>query len=295
MGGQNQETVTQSSGPANPMVTGSLNKILGGLDTAFGMGPPAPYKYGPWTGVGKTTADSWKTGITAANNPAFKTGVDSGFGYLNDLMGNGGFTPGAAGGGRIFEDTMGATARGDFLDGANPYFEGNLSRALDDAGAGVNAAVASGGRFGSGAHVGQLAETLGGLSNSARSGQYEMERDRQLQALTGIQGERQQGIQNTFGAQNQLGQLMNTSLVPSGVLGGIGAAQDANQAAARASAIQQHDQQQNGYLDWLGRLGGILGGAAPVGGTTSTQTTPTVPWYMQLGGLALGTAGQFIR
>lgn len=292
---KNEDVSTQTSGPANPMVTSTLNNLLGGINNAYNKGPTPVFNKGDWTGVGKTTGQSWQQGIAAANNPQFQQGVDTGFGQLNSLLSNGGFTPGSAGGGRIFEDTMGATARGDYLNGANPYFEANLARGLDDAGAGVNAAVGAGGRFGSGMHVGKLADTLGGLSTSARSGQYEMERDRQLQALQGISGERQQGIQNTFGAQNQLGSLLQSSMLPSSYLGGIGGAQDANQQAARASARDLFERQSGNNINWLGQLSSILGGAAPIGGQTTTQTTPTVPWWQQGLGYGLQAASMFAR
>lgn len=248
MPSNNDVVSTSTSAPSNPMVTGSLNKLLGQFDSAIDQGAPAQFGKPLYPGVGPTTQQGWTSALTAAQNPMFKTGLNSATTNLTNLMRTGGgLTQGqhsamgtTAGLGKLFgelgdnnglapqqqaaasslgdismgfdriwhgaqnpgltEQRLAPTAGGAYLKGANPYFESNLLRAKDAAGAAVNSGIGASGRYGSGIHVNQLGTTIGNLENSARGAQYETERDRQLQALNAIGGERQQGIANQFGA-----------------------------------------------------------------------------------------------
>lgn len=103
---------------------------------------------------------------------------------------------------------------------ANPYFEANLQKTLQDAGTGVNAALGANGRYGSSVHVNQLGETLGGISNQARQGQYQYQQGR---------------IDN---AVNQAGSLYQNTLQPYQTQLGVGQAFDAD----RQAAITARDQ-----------------------------------------------------
>jgi hypothetical protein len=372
--GDNQVTTRQESGPSNPMVTQTLDQLLGQLQGQISAGPPTDI------GPGYNTQMGWNGALNAANNPQFAAGIGQAQNYANNLIANGGLTGGqrndmnamrglqgqfaqlGQNGGLsgdmrgamsqmsglgeswrrlgaqnmqpgIMERNLMGVARGDMLRGGNPYFEENLGNALNDAGAGVNAAIGSSGRFGSGAHVGQLGQTLGQLSTSARSQQYETERDRQMQALQGIGGEQQ------MRTGNQMAALTGRGNVASNVFGmgqqgrdnqmaafagqgnaasqafGMGQQGNANvtrggndlqslfQASLLPSQIQGavgreqdafRDRRNNNSSDWLARLSSIFGGTAPFGGTTQTQTEPGTPWWQTLLGGALGIGGAFL-
>lgn len=103
-----------------------------------------------------------------------------------------------AGSPSLTEGTLMGVAKGQYLNGANPYFEQNLAQATDAARTAVNSSI--GGRYGSNIHTQDLTQNVGNLENSARGAQYETERDRQLQALGAIEGTRQQGFGNQLSA-----------------------------------------------------------------------------------------------
>jgi hypothetical protein len=332
--GDNQITTTSGTSPSNPKVTETINKLLGGVQEEWGKGP-AVFNESLYGGVGDNTRRGWQSAMDAANNPAFGAGISNATNYANTMIGQGGLTDGArsdlattrgvgAEYGRmadsqrqpgLYESTMMGTARGDNLNGKDPFFQSNLARTLDEAGAGVSAAVGAGGRFGSGAHVGALGKTLGGISDTARSNEYNRSLERQQQALQGIGGERQtrfgneftargaqagqagaafgmeqQGVNNTMGAASALPDLFRASLLPGQTMGAVGAAQDADRQAALMGRHDLFRRQNDAKTDLLGRLSSILGVNAGAAGSTTTETQPGTPWWQS----ALGLAGQFI-
>lgn len=162
-------------------------------------------------------------------------------------------------------------AMGDFADAAagnqnsanDPYYRQLSDDTLRD----VNAQFTSSGRFGSGSHVGTAVQALGDV-NAAN---VAADRAWQTQAAGGLQG------------------LYAASLAPAGVVAGVGAQQDANALALRQAEADLFERQNNrGWAD-LGKASSILAGTAGAGGTTTTNTQPTAPWWQT--GLSL--AGQF--
>ena len=113
-------------------------------------------------------------------------------------------------------DTLMSTARGDSLT-SSPYLDQVLGKSMQDAADKVNAQFSASGRYGSGAHSGVLSRELGGIEANARLGQYQQERQNQLNAAQllgnlGLQGaglstQADQADANQAGLQLQAGQL----------------------------------------------------------------------------------------
>lgn len=324
--GDNQQTSTSTSNPSNPNVNETLNRLLGGINSAWDAGP-STFNENLYSSPadGGFTRRGWQSAVDAASNPRFSSGVNKAYDYSSNLIGNGGLTggvsslmdgggssgpgvtgynpgthspggfspdsvyggphvaggagapfspdsvyggphvagsPGGMGGSPmggqqgdlartrsigdqygqlanqggldsgqqsdlantrsvgdqfgalsgtyrnpgIYESTLMGTARGDNLNGNDPLFQRDLSRTEDAAGAAVNSAIGSGGRFGSNLHVDTLGRTIGGIDDAARLTERNNALDRQQQALAGISGERQQGVGNQLNAlTSQLG------------------------------------------------------------------------------------------
>lgn len=100
-------------------------------------------------------AKTLQGGYTAAGNVG-----KAGQGYFNSVMG------------------------GKYLTG-NPYIDGMIEATNKDVTNNVNSQFTLGGRYGSGAHTGVLADSLAEAQNALRYGDYSAERDRMGQAAQG--------------------------------------------------------------------------------------------------------------
>lgn len=152
---------------------------------------------------------------------------------------------------------------------ANPYFEENLQQTLQDAGTGVNAALGANGRYGSNVHVNQLGQTLGGLSNQARQGQYQYQQGR---------------IDN---AVNNAGGLYQQSLQPYQTQLGVGQAFDADRQAAITARDSLFSRNANSAYDQLARFQQLQNG-------TAQQTTTRQPGLLDYLGAGAGIASALL-
>jgi len=169
-------------------------------------------------------------------------------------------------------DALTATANGSML-GANPYLDRVLQTSLRDTANNVNQQFSGAGRYGSGSHEVALADRLGNLENTARMGQYNQERNNQLQAAGLLQGFGQQGGQYAGGADAARAQQQQ-------YLVGAGAMKDAQDTATRTAPLQAL-QYQAGITNPIAGLGGTQNS------TTTTSTPANVPG-MIAGGLMTG-------
>lgn len=141
------------------------------------------------------------------------------------------------------------------------------SAAKDAAARDVNAVFATNGRFGSDSHRNDLARGFAGVD---------------LQRIQGNEARQ-------LAASQALPGLFNASLLPAGVMGSIGAEQDANTIAMRSAEADLLDRTGNRGWNDLARASQILAGTAGASGQTTTQVTPQAPWWQQvLGAGALG-------
>jgi hypothetical protein len=247
------QTATSSTAPANKDVNPTVSTLLKGVQQAYAAGGSTP-QYSQYAGVGSNTTQGWNNALTAANNPTFTAGAQD-----------------------SLENTA-ATARGDFLNGSNPYFEGALSKSLGDVSTGVNAALGANGRYGGSPHVQALSQELGNVSTNARLGQYNQERQYQTQA------------------QDRLGSIYQQTLAPSAAQMQVGSLQDANSQATLQGNYDLAQRQANVQTDLLAKLSAILGGTAPYGGTNTTgvSSQPGASPFQQILGGAIGGAGLFL-
>lgn len=153
--------------------------------------------------------------------------------------------------------SYGNRAAGNELGINDPLYAAQRARLTDDVMRTTNTAFNNSGLFGSDSNqqaAGRgLAEALGGLDLAQRTESY------------GRQAE----------AANMLPQLFAGAQAPSSIAASVGASQDANAAA-----------KENGQIDYLSRIMGIVNGASGAAGTTTTNTSTTQqdPFRLLLGG-----------
>lgn len=148
-------------------------------------------------------------------------------------------------GGANFDEVLDytrATARGDML-GSNPYLQGAIDRAIDPVKDKIQSQFAMSGRYGSGANQDVLAKSLGGIASDIAYGDYQRERQNQLNAQQQLGNLAQQQFANQTGAI--------------GALSGLQQQQFANQRGALGDLSNLQQQQfanQSGALSALGNL-----------------------------------------
>lgn len=140
----------------------------------------------------------------------------------------------------------------------DPGYAAMRAGALDDAMTGVGSSFLTDGRFGSsvmGEAAGEAAtQTLAGLDYA----NFQNDQQRQMQAISALPGAFAAG-QAPGSVQTSVGQ-----------------------------------QQQQAPWSNLATASSILAGTAPAGGSTSSQTTPTAPWWQQALGYVAGNAGRAV-
>lgn len=153
------------------------------------------------------------------------------------------------------------------IAGGNIANDAVRQRIADDAGVYANATFANSGRFGSGSHREGLGE---GIAGALAAHDY---------------GRQQQAIQNLPG-------LYQASMMPASANLQAGNMMDAYNAAQAQEAARLFDVKNNAGWGTLERAGGILGTTSGAAGTTTSQTTPTAPWWQQALGYVAGNAGK---
>lgn len=73
------------------------------------------------------------------------------------------------------------TLNGGYLN-SNPYLDDTYNHAAGQVRSGIDSQFEAGGRYGSGAHAGQVASAYGNLANQVYGGNYQNERNNQLRA-----------------------------------------------------------------------------------------------------------------
>lgn len=164
----------------------------------------------------------------------------------------------------------GATA--DFADAAagnqyaanDPYFKQLGDDTLRD----VNAQFTTSGRFGSGSHVDTAVNAMGNVNNA----NIAADREYQMQAAGALPG------------------MYAAGMAPAGVLGAVGAEQDANALAILQGKNDLFRRQNDAGKDTLGWASSVLAGTAGAGTQQQTTTQPATPWWQSvLGAGAVGS------
>lgn len=328
-GGQAGAVVPGSVTPASFDVS-QFGKSLGAsMQNAFEDGNQV-FNKPLYTGMGAQT----NAGLNSLyNTAAGSQGMfDAGTGYTQGLLNSGGLTgnmrgaingTGAvagnydslyrgAGAPSLTEQNMMNVANGGMLRGGNPYFEANLAKAKDNTYSDVMASLGASGRTGSSVHMDELTGALGNLENGARGAQYETERDRQMQALSSIEAQRQQsfgnqnaalqgrlgalgqqfgmeqqGIGNAMGATAALPGLYEASLMPGQTMLQAGQVRDADAQAQRMADYDLFNRRDP--YSHLAKYAGLLNGSQQTAGIQ--QETP---WWQTALGTAATVAGAFL-
>lgn len=124
--------------------------------------------------------------LSDPNNIAATTGAQlAGGAYNLDASGYQGLNAGLAGPSQT-QRSLQAVADGAYLGGANPYLDGVIGRAQNEAATKVAQQFSSSGRYGSGRFAGATADAVAGIGTNLRYQDYEAERGRQAQAASAI-------------------------------------------------------------------------------------------------------------
>jgi hypothetical protein len=166
------------------------------------------------------------------------------------------------------------TANGGYLQG-NPYLDAVLGKSMQDTADKVNSQFSAAGRYGSGAQTGELTRQLGGLEMNARMGNYDTERQNQMQA---------QGLLGQYGMSGaQMAPQVDAAKAAQIGYGlQAGSLQDAQaQAVKNAQSGLTGNQYQASLAVPIAGLGGTLSG-------TATQSQQPSMGAMIGGGLMSG-------
>lgn len=303
--------------PNSPLVGQTSDMLLKGLQKAYKGGVDV-YNKPLYTKPSDTTQSAWGQGSDFANgligNAGFGTGqrgamdslggVFSGYGQLGDNNGLTGGQSDAMAGNAALGGQYGALGQAyDPNSSAYKTLRGNIA---DDTLTGVGSLFASNGRYGSDIMGESAAEGLGNALAGLDYGNMQNNINNQYRSLDsqrGIFGDTfsmgQQGVGNQFGALagqgatagQQFGmgqQALGNQQGAIGMLGQIGASQDADSLARRMANADLFDRTHNADWNTLGRATSILGGNAQAGGSTTSNTVPW--WSALLGGAATGAS-----
>jgi hypothetical protein len=282
MAGGGTTSSTSSTAPANPAVTSTLNSLLGsggGVQGIFARGPQV-FNQSTYSPAGSTTQNAWQSSLGAANNPAYASGVSSALTDNNALLNNGGLNASQTGN---LNDTnsLANQYKAMALNPASTQAGQNL---INDVTTSTNGAFNNSGLFGSDSDQSALSrgltQGLGDLQQSYLSGQGN--------ALNSAFGMGQTGTTNQQNAAQMLPGLFQAGQAPAAAAGAIGTAQDTNQQGILSGQADLYNRQNNSQLQLLQQLFGALGTGAQVGGSTTTNTQPSTPWWQSLAGVGLG-------
>jgi hypothetical protein len=261
-------------------------------------------------------------GKAAATNATQLGGIFGGYGKLGDNNGLTGGQSSAMSGTAGLGSKYGAL--GAAYDPNSAAFKTMRQGALDDAVTGVGSAFTASGRFGGGSYIDDA--TTKAVEAIAPLDYANMQNDinnryRSLDSQRGVFGDvfgmGQQGVGNQFGAlsgqagtansifgnrtsalngmaglagqQFGMGQTaLGNKQGAIGLLGQIGASQDADSLARRMADADLFDKTQNRDWNTLGRATSILGGNQTASGSTTSNSVPW--WAALLGGAATGAS-----
>jgi hypothetical protein len=159
---------------------------------------------------------------------------------------------------------VGDVAGGQWLGGANPYFENALARTRENVGMDVNSTFNSSGLFGSDLHAKGLAQGMGNVENDARMANFENEYGRMM------------------GAQGALQKGTATGLGYSGMM-------DADAQARQLGDFDLFTRQTQAPFQQAGDYLGLLNDSADAPGVAKEK-----PWWESVLGAGLGLAGGYL-
>jgi len=276
--GDTQTTSTNTSQSASPAVQNTVDLMANKIGEASGWDYPV-FNKSLYPGMSDLTRSGIGRLTGAVDNQDYKRGVQGGIGYAGQLADGTGPS--------LTESSLMGVAQGNHFGQNAPGYERLRSRAMDDASTSINQTFGNSGRFGSGGHVESLGEGLFNASAGLDYQNYQNDIARQERALAGIEGTRQQGVNNAFMGQQMLPGLMSASALPQQMMIQAGGLLDADAAAKLQGEQDLFMRQKTAPYTKLGTLSSTLAGTAPFGGTTSTSTQPAPNPFLGLLGAGL--------
>jgi hypothetical protein len=186
---------------------------------------------------------------------------------------------------------------GSAFTAGSPGIDRLRSNLADDTLTGVNSIFGGSGRLGSGMHTEKASEGLGNALAAFDYGNYQNDINNRYRSLDSQAGQastafgmEQQGINNQMGLGASLPGQYASSLLPSQTYGMVGSAQDADRQANLLGRNDLFRRTNDSRTDLLAKLSSILSGTAGAGGSTTTNTEPSTPWWQT--GISL--LGQFL-
>lgn len=283
MGGGTPATQNTSTAPADPMVTQTVDQLLGKVQSINNQGSSF-YPNSTYVPSGSTTQQGWQSALTNANNPGYTAGINKGINFNSSLLGNNGLTADQS----SLYGQMGDL--GHAYDSNSDAVSRLRSNLVDDTSKQVNSIFNASGRFGGGSNVTALGEGIGNALAGFDSNIYDKSVAARQGALTGQANLAQTGVGNAFNAGNNLESLFRSLLLPSQTIGAVGSAQDQNANATQQGNADLWQRQYDAPINRLLQLSSALGTNSNTAGTNtnSTQTPAQAPWYQQIGGGLLG-------
>jgi hypothetical protein len=308
-----------STTPNSKLVGKTSDMLLGGLQKAYKGGVDV-YGKPLYTAPSTATGQAWNTGTQFAKglngNSGFGAGqrdamrslggVFSGYGGIADNNGlTGGQSGAMAGNAGLGSQYAGL---GQAYDPNSAAYKTLRQGVVDDTLSNLGSQFTSSGRFGGGSYIDTASEGLGDALAGLDYNNMQNNIDNQYRSLDsqrGIFGDTfgmgQQGVGNklaglagqgaTAGAQFGMGQTaLGNQQGAIGLLGQVGAAQDADSLAKRMADADLFDKTKNADWNTLGRATSILGGNQTASGST---TSNSVPWWAGLLGAASTGASIF--
>ena len=170
------------------------------------------------------------------------------------------------------------TARGDFLTQQNPYFNQVVNQSIQAARPSIDAAFASTGRLGSGAHANAFADAATRIGAELGYQDYGRERGMQMQAASMLPGLQMQAQ----GLGGQFAQAANADPFQRlGLLNNVADFSDTDNQRLLDADIQRWNYGQTAPWDFLQRYMGIVGGQQWGGSGQQTQQMPAGNQTMQ--------------
>lgn len=145
------------------------------------------------------------------------------------------------------QQNLSGIAAGDYLNREDANFERVLDRSLERAATEAALVSGSAGRYGSGAHQGVVTRNVGDIAANARQGQYQYERNAQLQANQMLDAARSaQDATRLSALSGQAGTYADDRNRELSAINSYGALSDADKARQYQAAIDQFNMGQQG-------------------------------------------------
>lgn len=257
MGGDTQpatQQTVQTTGSANPQVTATVNKILGGVNTAFDAGAPPTFNSSLYSPAGATTQQGWQSALTAANNPT----------YAADTAGT--------------IASLGKAASGQDYGTNDPAFATLRANAANDAQTAINGQFNNSGRFGGGSNALKVGEGVTNALAGIDVNQLNNDRAFQLSAANALPGAYQSSL---LPSSTIAGVGAATDANNQGILQG------------KYDLNQRTNNNQTDWLAKLSSILQAPGALAGSTSTTTSPAPQQTPWYQSILGLGTAALGAF--